>query len=340
MDYNEVLERARERLAPHCLVCKECNGIACRGKVPGVGAKGTGNSFIRNYEYLSNVKVEMDTIYEYKGQDTSIELFGHTFKAPIFAAPIGGMRFNYDDRISELDYITAVVTGTVMAGCAAFTGDGADDICFLAPLEPIKSVNGLAVPTLKPWKNDKVFEKIKMAEEVGAMAVAMDIDSAGLIHLAKSGKPVFSKTAEELKEIAAYTKLPFIIKGIMSAKVAEKAALTGAYGIVVSNHGGRVLDNTPATCEVLPEIKQAVGDRVKVFVDGGIRTGADVFKALALGADAVLIGRPYAVAAFGGGAEGVRLYTEKLMYELKETMIMTGCADLGDITFDKVRIIK
>jgi isopentenyl diphosphate isomerase/L-lactate dehydrogenase-like FMN-dependent dehydrogenase len=179
-----------------------------------------------------------------------------------------------------------------------------------------------------------------MAEEVGAMAVAMDIDSAGLIHLAKSGKPVFSKTVEELKEIAAYTKLPFIIKGIMSAKVAEKAALTGAYGIVVSNHGGRVLDNTPATCEVLPEIKQAVGDRVKVFVDGGIRTGADVFKALALGADAVLIGRPYAVAAFGGGAEGVRLYTEKLMYELKETMIMTGCADLGDITFDKVRIIK
>lgn len=340
MDYNEVLERARERLAPHCLVCKECNGIACRGKVPGMGAKGTGNSFIRNYEYLSNVKVEMDTIYEYKGQDISIELFGYTFKAPIFAAPIGGMRFNYGDRISELDYATAVVTGTVMAGCAAFTGDGADDLCFLAPLEPIKSVNGLAVPTLKPWKSDIVFEKIKMAEEAGAMAIAMDIDSAGLMHLAKSGKPVFSKSVEELEEIAAYTKLPFIIKGVMSAKVAEKAALTGAYGIVVSNHGGRVLDNTPATCEVLPEIKQAVGDRVKVFVDGGIRTGADVFKALALGADAALIGRPYAVAAFGGGAEGVRLYTEKLIYELKETMIMTGCADLGDITFDKVRIIK
>ena len=146
----------------------------------------------------------------------------------------------------------------------------------------------------------------------------------GLVHLAKSGTPVFSKTIDELKEIVRYCKVPFIIKGIMSAKAAEKAVESGAYGIVVSNHGGRVLDNTPATCEVLPEIRQAVGDRVKVFVDGGIRTGADVFKALALGADAALIGRPYAVMAVGNGADGVRLYTEKLIHELKETMIMTG----------------
>ncbi|MGI6703446.1 MAG: alpha-hydroxy-acid oxidizing protein [Clostridia bacterium] len=339
MDYSEVLRRAKEKLAPHCMVCKECNGIACRGKVPGVGAKGTGNSFIRNYQYLSSVKVEMDTIYEFKGQDTSTELFGHSFKAPIFAAPIGGMKFNYNDIISEIDYATAVVTGTVAAGCAAFTGDGADDTCYEAPLIPIKTVKGIAVPTLKPWKNDRVFEKMKMAEGIGVMAFAMDIDSAGLVHLAKSGTPVFSKTIDELKEIVRYCKVPFIIKGIMSAKAAEKAVESGAYGIVVSNHGGRVLDNTPATCEVLPEIRQAVGDRVKVFVDGGIRTGADVFKALALGADAALIGRPYAVMAVGNGADGVRLYTEKLIHELKETMIMTGCTTLEDITFDKVRMV-
>jgi isopentenyl diphosphate isomerase/L-lactate dehydrogenase-like FMN-dependent dehydrogenase len=336
MDYNTVLGRAREILAPHCMVCRECNGVACRGKVPGVGGKGTGSSFIRNYEYLARVRIVMDTIYRNEGQDTSVELFGHSFKAPIFAAPIGGFRFNYNDVISEADYAAAVVTGTVKAGCAAFTGDGADDVCFSAPLEPIKDTGGIAVPTLKPWKKEEVFQKIKTVEKIGAMAVAMDIDSAGLIHLAKSGKPVFSKTVEDLAEIVSFTKLPFIPKGIMTARGAEKAAEAGVYGIVVSNHGGRVLDYTPATCEVLPEIRQAVGKEVKIFVDGGIRTGVDVFKALALGADAVLVGRPYAVMAVGNGAEAVSMYTEKLINELKETMLMTGCTGIEDITPDKV----
>jgi isopentenyl diphosphate isomerase/L-lactate dehydrogenase-like FMN-dependent dehydrogenase len=107
---------------------------------------------------------------------------------------------------------------------------------------------------------------------------------------------------------------------------------------VVSNHGGRVIAETPATCEVLPEIRRAAGDRLKIFVDGGIRSGADVFKALALGADAVLIGRPYSVAAFGGGADGVALYTEKIGRELVGAMLMTGCKTLADITPDKVSV--
>ena len=336
MNYNQILQKARKRLIQVCKVCKECNGVACRGKVPGVGSKGTGNAFIRNYEYLSQVKIVMDTIYEELGHDTTIELFNHTFKAPIFAAPIGGMDINYSGIISEREFATAVVTGTARAGCAAFTGDGADDSYFTEPLLPIRNMNGIGIPTLKPWKNEKILEKIKIAEKVGVLGFAMDIDSAGLIHLAKSGKPVSSKSVEELKEIISYTKLPFILKGVMSVKGAEKAALTGAYGIVVSNHGGRVLDNTLATCEVLPEIRQAVGHKIKIFVDGGIRTGADVFKALALGADAVLIGRPYVIMACGNGADGVELFTNKLIYELKEVMIMTGCKSLDDITNDKI----
>ncbi len=340
MNYNDVLKKAKEKLAPHCNVCRECDGVYCRGKVPGVGGKGTGQGFIRSYKYLANVKVEMDTIYEFMQQDISIELFGHKFKAPIFAAPIGGMSINYNGIITEEDYSEATVTGTVAVGCAAFTGDGADDSWYTAPLSAIKKVKGIAVPTLKPWKdNDRIFQKMDMAKEINVMAFAMDIDSAGLVHLAASGTPVFSKTVEDLKKVVDYAEVPFIIKGVMTAKAAKKAVQTGAYGIVVSNHGGRVLDNTPATCEVLPEIKDAVGDDVKVFVDGGIRTGGDVFKAIALGADAVLVGRPYATAAIGGGPEGVKLYTEKLIHELKETMIMTGCTTLRDITFDKIRIL-
>lgn len=338
MNYNEVREKAKEIMSPNCLVCKECNGVACKGWVPGVGAKWTGNSFIRSFNYLNEVKVVMDTIYEGKGQDISIELFDKKFSAPIFVAPIGGMDINYGGKLSEEDYHRRTLMGAKAAGIAAFTGDGANDDYFNAPLKPLKEVGGWGIPTLKPWSQEKIFEKIKTVEELGVLALAMDIDSAGLVHLAASGKPVYSKTVEDLKAIVDSTKLPFIIKGIMSGKAAEKAVQSGAYGIVVSNHGGRVLDNTPATTEMLPEIRKAVGKRIKIFVDGGIRTGAGVFKALALGADAVLIGRTFTISAFGGGAEGVQLYAEKLMAELKDTMLMTGCSTLEDITMDKIRI--
>jgi isopentenyl diphosphate isomerase/L-lactate dehydrogenase-like FMN-dependent dehydrogenase len=159
----------------------------------------------------------------------------------------------------------------------------------------------------------------------------MDIDAAGLAILAAAGKPVSPKSVGEIKKIVASTKLPFLIKGIMTVAGAIKAVEAGAYGIVVSNHGGRVFDHTPATVEVLPEIYKAVGGRIKIFVDGGIRSGIDVMKVLALGADAVLIGRPYGVAAYGGGEEGVELYTRKIGAELKDAMIMTGCSTLKDI---------
>jgi isopentenyl diphosphate isomerase/L-lactate dehydrogenase-like FMN-dependent dehydrogenase len=246
------------------------------------------------------------------------------------------MDINYGGRIAEGEYHRRTLVGAKNAGIAAFTGDGANDTYFLEPLEPLKEVEGWGVPTLKPWALDKVLEKIKMVEDLGALALAMDIDSAGLVHLAKSGKPVFTKTVEDLKEIVEGTRLPFIIKGVMSAEGARKAADSGAYGIVVSNHGGRVLDNTPATTEVLPEIREAVGHRMKIFVDGGIRTGADVFKAIALGADAVLIGRTFTIMAIGGGEEGVQLYAEKLIAELRDTMLMTGCSTIKDITRNKI----
>jgi len=338
MNYNELLERAREKMAPNCRVCKECNGLACKGEIPGTGGKGNGNAFKICLDFLASVKINMDTIYKNEGQDTSISLFGRNFKYPFFAAPIGGMSLNYNGSITEAEYIEAIVRGTIKAGNAGFTGDGPADNLFLDSLPIIKEADGRAVPTLKPWKNDKVLEKIKMIEEVNAMAFAMDIDSAGLINLALAGKPVSAKTVEELKELTESTKIPFIVKGVMTAKGAIKAYEAGAYGIVVSSHGGRVLADAPATCAMLPEIKEAVGDKIKIFVDGGIRSGADVFKALALGADAVLIGRPYAIAAFGGGAEGVELYTEKIGAELRETMIMTGCKNISDITRDKIKM--
>jgi isopentenyl diphosphate isomerase/L-lactate dehydrogenase-like FMN-dependent dehydrogenase len=125
----------------------------------------------------------------------------------------------------------------------------------------------------------------------------------------------------------------------MTVAGAEKALKAGAYGIVVSNHGGRVLDETPSTLSVLPEISKAVGGKLKIFIDGGVRSGLDVFKALALGADAVLIARPFVTAVYGGGADGVSLYVENLQAELINAMLMTGCQTLNDIDESKVSSI-
>ena len=109
---------------------------------------------------------------------------------------------------------------------------------------------------------------------------------------------------------------------------------------MVSNHGGRVLDDCPATAEVLADIVAAVDGRAKILVDGGLRTGNDVFKALALGADGVVIARPFVTAVYGGAQDGVAAYVEKIGAELTDTMKMCGAATLADISRDMVRVIK
>ena len=165
----------------------------------------------------------------------------------------------------------------------------------------------------------------------------MDIDAAGLPFLKNIKPPAGSKSVEELKEIISLTKRPFILKGIMTVKGAMKALEAGAAGIVVSNHGGRVLDGCQATAKVLREIVLAVDGRMKIFVDGGIRSGGDVFKALALGADAVLIARPFVNAIYGDGIKGVDSYLAKITDELIDTMSMCGAYEISEITPEMIR---
>ena len=166
-------------------------------------------------------------------------------------------------------------------------------------------------------------EEIRTASEMGVIAGVTTNPSL----IAKEGRDY----ATVLKEIAAMAGKPFLLKGIMTVRGAEKALEAGAAGIVVSNHGGRVLDQCPGTAEVLPAIVDAVGGRMKVFVDGGIRTGTDVFKALALGADAVLIARPFVTMVYGGGEAGIQAYVDKLKAELADTMAMCGAHTLAEI---------
>lgn len=340
MTYEEVLKNARNRMGGKCKVCVECNGIACRGILPGPAGKGSARAFRRNFTYLTeHVFINMDVVCEDTEKDISTQLFGKVFQAPIFCAPIGLVAFNYSAEMDDESYTQAVVQGAREAGIAAFGGGGLEEIHFSVPMKVIGANEGWGIPTLKPWAMSVVKERIPIMEGSGCFAFAMDIDSAGLPHAGKSTSRMVLKTQEDLSQIASWSSVPFIVKGIMTPESAKKVANAGVYGIVVSNHGGRVLEDALSTAEVLPAIRTAVGDQVKIFVDGGIRTGADVFKMLALGADAVLIGRPYAIAAYGGGAEGVRLYTEKLMKELRDTMVMTGCTKLADITREKISIL-
>ncbi|MBI82485.1 MAG: alpha-hydroxy-acid oxidizing enzyme [Planctomycetaceae bacterium] len=131
--------------------------------------------------------------------------------------------------------------------------------------------------------------------------------------------------------LRSITKLPLLIKGVLRQQDAEKAVSLGLDGIVVSNHGGRRLDGMPASIDRLSDIVEVVGDRAEVYMDGGVRRGTDVLKALALGARAVLIGRPYAWGLAANGEAGVREGIELLREETLNAMLTSGCAKVADI---------
>ena len=254
MIYEEVLANARTCVGEICKACPVCNGKACGSRIPGPGAKGTGTVAIENYEAWQKLCVNMDTICENKPVDLSFEVFGQTFKAPIFAAPIGAMKLHYGDKYDDLEYNDILVSACADAGIAAFTGDGTNPAVMEGAAKAIKAAGGKGIPTVKPWDVNTLAEKFALVKEAGAFACAMDVDAAGLPFLKNLTPPAGSKSVAELKEIIEKAGVPFILKGIMTVKGARKAKEAGASAIVVSNHGGRVLDQCPPTAEVLAEI--------------------------------------------------------------------------------------
>ena len=336
MTYEELLEQARPKMGKYCKACPVCNGKACKNQMPGPGAKGVGDTAIRNYEKWQAIRVQMDTLCVNKKVDTQWKIFGKTFAYPFFAGPVGAVNLHYGEAYNDASYNEILVSACAEAGIAAMTGDGVNADVMQCATEAIKKAEGIGIPTVKPWNLETVKEKMKLVEASGAFATAMDVDAAGLPFLKNMTPPAGRKSVEELHKIAASTKVPFIVKGVMTVRGALKAEAAGADAIIVSNHGGRVLDQCPATAEVLEEIADAVKGKMKVLVDGGIRSGVDVFKALALGADGVVICRPFVTAVYGGGEEGVRLYIEKIGSELADTMAMCGANSLKEITKDMI----
>jgi len=331
MDMKEIREKARKMMGG-CKVCPVCNGKACAGQVPGMGGSGTGGSFVAAVEALSRIKLNMRVIHDAAEPDTRAKVLGQELSLPVFAAPVAGVSMNMGcEDISEDDYIRDYLAGCVDGGIIGGFGDAVPDFFFEAGLAALKEVGGKAIPTLKPFEDEYLMPKLDQSAQAGAEVVAMDIDAAGFIIPRMMGRPVLPKTTADLARIVEYTPLKMVLKGVMTPDDAKRAVDAGAAGIVVSNHGGRIIDHLPGTADVLPAIAEAVKGQITILVDGGIRSGADVVKMLALGADAAMIGRPFSWATLGGGREGVQLYLKQLREEFFIAMIVTGCQSVSDI---------
>ena len=334
MKYSELAAAARGNIGPYCKACPVCDGRGCRNTVPGPGAKGTGTVAIRNYAAWQDVLVNMDTLHAPFEADTACTVLGRELSLPVMIGPVGDVQRHYGKKYDTVGYNECVLRAAEREGTLAWTGDGLDARIMADSCDLISKLDGAGVVTVKPWDANTLDAKLAQALAARPAAVAMDIDAAGLPFLKGQNPPAGAKDEGQVAEVVAACHeegVPFVLKGVMTPAAAERAARAGADGIVVSNHGGRVLDGVPATALVLPGIADAVGDDLEVLVDGGVRSGLDVFRALALGAKACLVCRPFVVAAFGDGADGVSALLCQLKGELADAMEMCGAATVADI---------
>jgi putative N-acetylmannosamine-6-phosphate epimerase len=331
----DIRKKARERVKAKCKVCPVCNGVACAGDVPGMGGIGTGVSFQNNVKALAALRLAMRVLHEANEPDCSAELFGRKLSLPVLAAPVGNVPGNLGSDLSDKDYFDALLRGCLEAGTIAGLGDSPDLERFKSSVRQIGDYGHFVIPFIKPWPEEQVLQRMTAAKASGCDICGTDVDSAGLTILRRAVPPARVWSPKELASVihkAHELAMKFIVKGIMTPDEAVIAADAGADAVIVSNHGGRVLDHTPGAAEVLPSIADAVGTRVVVMMDGGIRTGADVLKALALGAKIVLICRPIVVIAHGDAQAGISKYFAQIRDELTQAMRLTGCANLEAIT--------
>ena len=190
----------------------------------------------------------MRLIHEVKKPVTETEVLGFRLRLPVLAAPIGGTSFNMGGALSEAEYARAIVSGCREAGIVGCVGDGAPDELHEAGNAAITAEGGWGIPFIKPWEGEELERKMCRAAATGTRVLGMDIDAAGLIALARMGRPVSPKTCAELAAIVDRSHelgMKFVLKGIMTVEDAIAAERAGCDGIVVSNHGGRALDHTP-----------------------------------------------------------------------------------------------
>ncbi len=329
---------AREKLQKVCYACDFCDGLRCPTGVPGMGGIGTGDSFRRNIQALHNFRIVTRLIHNVHEPDTRTTFFERTLSLPVLIAPVTGSVTNMGGAIEELEYNRAVVRGSLNAGSITFVGDGASPEKYKIGLQALSECGGEAIPIFKPRAdNGEIIKRIHAAEEAGALAVGIDIDAIVFKTMAMKQQAVAARNLNDLKKLVSSTSLPFILKGILNPEDARLAVEAGAKGIIISNHGGRVLDGMAGSMDVLESIVDEVRGEITILIDGGFRSGTDIVKALALGADLVCIGRPVAIAAVGMGTNGVSFYLQHLKEDLRRTMILTGFQDIPSIDGSIIR---
>jgi 4-hydroxymandelate oxidase len=310
-----------------------------------------------NREAFDRLRLQGRVLADMAGAQTRLTLFGDSFDYPMLLAPVAFHRLVHP----EGELATAAGAGAVRAGMVVSTQASV----------ALEEVARQAISPLwfqLYLQHDRAFTKslVQRAANAGYRALVLTVDApvtlrnreqrAGFglppgiqaVNLRGMAPPpppraepheseVFrglldgAATWKDIAWLRSVSKLPLLLKGVMSPADAVRAVAEGVDGIIVSNHGGRALDTAPASIEALPRVAEAVAGRIPVLMDGGIRRGSDVLKALALGAKAVLVGRPYIHGLAVGGAVGVAHVMKILRTELEIAMTLTGCASLDAI---------
>lgn len=312
-----------------------------------------------NCAAFQRLQLRSRVLRDMSGANTRLELLGHAYDYPVLLAPVAYHRLVHPEgeRASALA-AAAMKTGMVVSSLASVA------------LEEIAATGHSALWFQLYMQEDRGFtrELVARAEQVGYRALVLTVDApvsglrnreqrAGFLlpadveavnlrgmrespaHHARPGEsPLFGSPLlvqapgwEDVSWLCSITRLPVLVKGVMTAEDALLGLDHGVAGVVVSNHGGRTLDGLPATIDALPAIARVLEGRLPVLLDGGIRRGTDILKALALGASAVMIGRPYMHALAAAGAPGVAHVLNLLRAELEVSMTLTGCRTLADI---------
>lgn len=297
-----------------------------------MGAAESRATFRRNQRALQRWLFRQRIFHDVTDPDTAVELFGRRVSTPAFVAPVGS--FSLISEKAERQ----VGEGAGRAGTMLFVSHAA-----ISSPRDWKEASGSPIVFMGYLNRGRedVLRYAKLAEELGFAAVGLTMDTIQPVKIRdriplskidgkpRTGHPASPKDIEWLKREVS---LPVVVKGIMGADDARVAVGAGADAVVASNHGGRILDYTRAAVEVLPEVVEAVGGKVPVLLDSGVRSGGDIVKALALGAKAVLVGRPVGWGVAAAGTAGVERVIRLFTDELKRVMIMTGVKTLAEIS--------
>ncbi|MBR4458205.1 MAG: alpha-hydroxy-acid oxidizing protein [Clostridia bacterium] len=282
-----------------------------------MGRAPSGDSVAINRRYLDHLLVESRIVGAVR-PSTETVLFGHRFETPVTTGALSHLKPG----------MAAFAAGAKEAGAACFIGMGS-----CRELEDVLATGAAVIKIVKPYADlDEILSRLACAERNGAVAVGMDVEHAVNVQDDRDSVVVGCQmklpTKEDLKRYISATRLPFVIKGALSVRDALTCAELGCAGIVLSHHNGLMRWAVPPAM-LLKDIRKAVGNSLTVIADGGIEDGFDAFKALALGADAVSVGRPLMAPLEEGGPSAMARTLRAFTDELRAMMLRTGTQDLA-----------